>query len=1155
MRQLGLAALGLLLFLHPASSLTCPCSVNARQVPRLLYLPPVSYHLASSQVLTCNPGTITNFPEDVLSPCSLRPSDILGIELSQQPLTTLESGAFIDFPNLQDLMLSVNNITTVAPDTFTGLTQLHNIFLKDNNITRLAKGTFDDLTSLRLIDVRGNTAMDPLYETTSWHMCHRADNNLLVQGNLTFAKELERSETTEAYCDQVLERQEYQAMCLTNTSIVDCRGIDNIDDAVCFLRAWGRGDLPSPIPLPLEPAPQPLLSTFTNVLFDFPVDTEPIKIEDFFEGESNTFFQEFNGFPNPGESGLTTTQIVRNLTLYTTIFDLADLPKLTSQKTREVTIWADSVVVSAPITVSYRTIIKARRVSIDQKITMNITRELLLDSELEVEAWAMKEEHVTIKDLHMRSRKFGLLEVLDEVPQSHMISSKKCQPAVKNAIAESLDLSNWFDFTHLNLMYVCARTIQGSKQNPLLVGQIANFTLDYTFNSSLVQNQKAYTTARKFKRIQELEVARNVHNVPSYSVDQVKDLAEVMHQRMQDYRNTELAQEQQLLAALARVEDMQVQFDIIEAEQELYFSMEMIQLEAMWAATDNAWNFSFEHRNGIEDSIGTAMEAMMNQTFEMRDKELVQMLAEAEMSVEHIKDVIAKYRSQIDRYLAMAKASFAVQQEEFYKLGVARTTFREEFRDFERAVEEWQYEQTVKAAFSIFSAISSVFSGDIDGIMDAVGNLPDILSTIMDLQDVWSMMKEIEDMIADMNLDDLSDISIDPSTNFITALNRAVDMKLKGPTFDVIQATARIKLDAMNAATDYAISHTVEVMMALQSIADLGNRLVGEVAEFADNMLSLAERFDEIGVALADQERAVEEVEAILKMIEDFELEKDLFYSERNRTKQEYEDAINQMREDYENMTAEMREEYRKQITEKFETFKLTFSTLTDSYNTRMSLLIESIQRKSYGLKEHSMNQRTMILALFMDFCDTLFFHSFGRCDTIGMPLMSDNFDNLLEKLSSIQWDAITADDAFPPNQRPQPFPFLYVYIEDDLEGLHYPIQILKNESILQVNLQDYDTLDGFSDYWRIRLKKIKISLLDENNELIDSPGETGQLGGSIKVKNLINPQFFQQYSRSRSPTPQCSMTATEPEPCTHSLDKTSSAMPTIGLIQVTVLK
>ena len=1073
----------LCLSIHRSTAIQpCPCSVNSRQV------------------LTCSPGTITAFPEDVLASCHLDLEDILGIELSEQPMTALTSRAFLAFPNLQDLMLSINNISTVAPDSFSGLTKLHSVFLKDNNITQFSKGTFDDLISLKFLDVRGNKQLDPQYVTSAWHMCHRANNGLVAQGNLTFAKEFERSELTDAYCDHLLEMEESSAMCMTNTSTVDCRGLERIEDGVCFLRKWGRGELPSPIPLPLLPKPQPIIDSFTNILFDFPTDAEPIAIEDYFEGESNTFFQEFNSFQDSSESGLTTTQIVRNLTLYATIFDLAQLPKLTSKKTREVTIWADSVIISTPITVSYKTVIKARKVSIDKKITMNITREQLLEKDGSVEVWVMKEEHINIRNLAMRSRKFGLIEILDERPKASLISTDKCNPLQQDALGDSLDLAAWFDFTHLNLMYVCARTIQGSTRNPSLVGQIANFTLDYTFFSSLVQNQRAYSTARKFKRIQELQAAENVHNVPSYSVEQVKELAEVMHSRMQDYRNTELAQEQQLLAAMSRVQDMQVQFDLIEAEQEMYFSMEMIQLEAMWAATDNAWNFSFEHRNGIEDNIGTAMEAMMNQTFEMRDKELTRMLAEAEMSVEHIKDVIEKYQSQIERYLAMAKASFTVQKEEFYKLGVARTTFREEFRDFEHAVEDWQYEQTVKAAFSIFSAISSVFSGDLDGIMDAVGNLPDILGTIMDLQDVWSMMEEIEDMIDDMNLDDISDISINPSTNFMTALNRAVDMKLKGPTFDTIQATARIKLDAMNAATDYEISHTVEVMMALQSIADLGNRLVGEVAEFADNMLSLAERFDEIAVAVADQERAVAEVDMIMQMTEDFQAEKDQFYSERNRTKQEYEDMIDQMREDYANMTAAMREEYRKKITEKFDIFKLTFSSLTDSYNTQMSLLIESIQRKSYGLKEHSMNQRTMILALYMDFCDTLFFHSFGRCGSTGMPLMSDDFDNLLEKLSSIQWDSITADDAFPPNQRPQPFPFLYVYVEDDLAGLHYPIQILKNESRLEINLQDYDTLDGFGDYWRIRLKKIKISLLDIDNQLIASPGETGQLGGSIKV-------------------------------------------------------
>ena len=38
----------------------------------------------------------------------------------------------------------------------------------------------------------------------------------------------------------------------------------------------------------------------------------------------------------------------------------------------------------------------------------------------------------------------------------------------------------------------------------------------------------------------------------------------------------------------------------------MYFEMEQTQLDAIWAATDNAWNFDFDHRNAIERQITEA---------------------------------------------------------------------------------------------------------------------------------------------------------------------------------------------------------------------------------------------------------------------------------------------------------------------------------------------------------------------------------------------------------------------------------------------------------------------------------------------------------------------------------------------------------------------
>ncbi len=77
---------------------------------------------------------------------------------------------------------------------------------------------------------------------------------------------------------------------------------------------------------------------------------------------------------------------------------------------------------------------------------------------------------------------------------------------------------------------------------------------------------------------------------------------------------------------------------------------------------------------------------------------------------------------------------------------------------------------------------------------------------------------------------------------------------------------AIITIDGVNAATDYGISGATDLMAALKSVSDVGKRVVDEVSAFAETVLQLAERQDELAVAITDKERAVAE-ESTYKLI------------------------------------------------------------------------------------------------------------------------------------------------------------------------------------------------------------------------------------------------------------------------------------------------
>ena len=50
----------------------------------------------------------------------------------------------------------------------------------------------------------------------------------------------------------------------------------------------------------------------------------------------------------------------------------------------------------------------------------------------------------------------------------------------------------------------------------------------------------------------------------------------------------------------------------------MYFAMEQDILDAIFAATDNSWEWSFEHRNEIERQISAAQQAMAEEMFNMQ---------------------------------------------------------------------------------------------------------------------------------------------------------------------------------------------------------------------------------------------------------------------------------------------------------------------------------------------------------------------------------------------------------------------------------------------------------------------------------------------------------------------------------------------------------
>ena len=78
-------------------------------------------------------------------------SGITSLDLSEQTVSSLESGDFAGLTALVALDLSENRLTSLPEDVFSGLTALATLTLHENRLKRLPAGVFSGLTSLRTL--------------------------------------------------------------------------------------------------------------------------------------------------------------------------------------------------------------------------------------------------------------------------------------------------------------------------------------------------------------------------------------------------------------------------------------------------------------------------------------------------------------------------------------------------------------------------------------------------------------------------------------------------------------------------------------------------------------------------------------------------------------------------------------------------------------------------------------------------------------------------------------------------------------------------------------------------------------------------------------------------------------------------------------------
>ena len=134
-----------------------------------------------------------------------------------------------------------------------------------------------------------------------------------------------------------------------------------------------------------------------------------------------------------------------------------------------------------------------------------------------------------------------------------------------------------------------------------------------------------------------------------------------------------------------------------------------------------------------------------------------------------------------------------------------------------------------------------------------------------------------------------------------------------------------------------------------------------------------------------------------------------------NKHRDEYQNKTDEFAAAYNEASEALKEQFKQEIMDLFNEFKEQFEESNKQYISKLNDLTTALYTKVASVKQHSMIQRSMIMNIYQDFCDGIFYFSFTECFGENyVPTMSDPFDTMLMKLKDIQWNSITSAENLP---------------------------------------------------------------------------------------------------------------------------------------------
>ena len=153
--------------------------------------------------------------------------------------------------------------------------------------------------------------------------------------------------------------------------------------------------------------------------------------------------------------------------------------------------------------------------------------------------------------------------------------------------------------------------------------------------------------------------------------------------------------------------------------------------------------------------------------------------------------------------------------------------------------------------------------------------------------------------------------------------------------------------------------------MAQEKTANQGNLLVNEVANFAETVLKLCERNDELRVARNNLNRSLQIINDIKASTQNLQTISNTYNSQLEANKRDYEGKVDKLKDGFSNMAESTKKQMLDEVKDSFDAYQNTFKEMRDSQTTLVQTTIDTLNQKLYSLQEASINSRFMIQSLY----------------------------------------------------------------------------------------------------------------------------------------------------------------------------------------------